>query len=397
MTDSRRARLSQMNASRNAPKPIQFVGLFPDLLGIGGIQEVSRQTVGALLEVSAQKRWSSSLLGLNDLTGIHEFSAGEHTIAFRGFGRSKLRFILSALRNSRKNPRTVLAGHINLAPIALWMKRLTPQIKVIVMAHGVEVWQPLPPRRHAALLAADIVLAASTSTVQKLTEVQHVPPEKIRKIPWPLDPEVLSMADAPTNLTAPETFPPSPVILTVGRSAASEQYKGTDNLLRALAQLRATHKDLTLAAVGAGDDLPRLQKLAADLGVASAVRFLSNLSKQELAACYACADIFALPSTGEGFGLVFLEAMAFAKPIVAAAAGGSTDLVQGNQNGLLIPPHDQTALIQALDQLLRDNSLRATLGQRGAEIVRRKYRFDLFQSQFAAVLAACGLDSLPPP
>ena len=154
---------------------------------------------------------------------------------------------------------------------------------------------------------------------------------------------------------------------------------------------------MTLAAVGAGDDLPRLQKLAADLGVASAVRFLSNLSKQELAACYACADIFALPSTGEGFGLVFLEAMAFAKPIVAAAAGGSTDLVQGDQNGLLIPPHDQTALIQALDHFLRDDSLRATLGQRGAEIVRRKYRFDLFQSQFAAVLAACGLDSLPPP
>jgi len=166
-----------------------------------------------------------------------------------------------------EKPCVVLAAHPNLAPIAVWMKRLAPQIKVIVMAHGVEVWQPLPTRRHAALLAADIVLAASASTVQKLRDVQQVPPEKIRKLPWPLDPEVLSVADAP-------------VILTVGRSAASEQYKGTDDLLHALAQLRATHKDLTLATVGAGDDLLRLQKLAADLGVATAVRFLSNLSKQ---------------------------------------------------------------------------------------------------------------------
>ena len=154
---------------------------------------------------------------------------------------------------------------------------------------------------------------------------------------------------------------------------------------------------MTLAAVGAGDDLPRLQKLAADLGVTTAVRFLSNLSKQELAACYARADIFALPSTGEGFGLVFLEAMAFARPIVAAAAGGSTDLVEHNVNGLLIPPRDQAALAKALDQLLRDPTLRSTLGQRGAEIARHKYRFDLFQSQFAAILAACGLDSLPSP
>jgi phosphatidylinositol alpha-1,6-mannosyltransferase len=386
-----------MSASRNAQKPIQFVGLFPDLLGIGGIQEVSRQTVRALLKISIQKRWSPALLGLNDPLGSHEFSAGEHKLAFRGHGRSKLRFIFSALQNARKKPCVVLAAHPNLAPIAVWMKRLAPQIKVIVMAHGVEVWQSLPPRRRTALLAADIVLAASTSTEQKLTEVQQVPSEKIRKLPWPLDPEVLRMADAPAILTAPEAFPPSPVILTVGRSAASEQYKGTDDLLRALAQLRPTHKDLTLAAVGAGDDLPRLQKLAADLGVTTAVRFLSNLSKQELAACYARADIFALPSTGEGFGLVFLEAMAFAKPIVAAAAGGSTDLVQDNQNGLLIPPHDQTALIQALDQLLRDSSMRSALGLRGAEIVRHKYRFDLFQSQFAAILAACGLDSLPSP
>jgi phosphatidyl-myo-inositol dimannoside synthase len=376
---------------------MQLVGLFPDLLGIGGIQEVSRQTVRALLDISARNGWSASLLGLNDSPGVHEFSAGKNKIAFRGFGRSKLRFILAALQIAWKKPHVVLAAHANLAPIASWMKRLTPQIKIIVMAHGVEVWQPLPARRHAALLAADIVLAASTSTVQKLAEVQQMPLEKIRKLPWPLDPEILAMADAPTNLPAAAALPPSPVILTVGRWAASEQYKGLDDLIRALAQLRATHKNLTLAAVGAGDDLPRLQKLAADLGVAGAVRFLTGLSKHELAACYARADIFALPSTGEGFGLVFLEAMAFAKPIVAAAAGGSTDLVEDKVNGLLIPPRDQATLIQALDRLLRDASLRSALGQRGAEIVRHKYRFDLFQSQFAAILAACGLDSLPPP
>jgi phosphatidylinositol alpha-1,6-mannosyltransferase len=386
-----------MNSTRPAPKPVQFVGLFPDLLGIGGIQEVSRQTVRALVDISGKKGWSPSLLGLNDPLGAYEFSAGEHRIAFRGFGRSKLRFIVAAFQNARKKPRIVLAAHPNLAPIASWMKRLAPQIKIIVMAHGVEVWQPLPPPRHTALLAADIVLAASTSTVQKLTEVQQLPPEKIRKLPWPLDPEVLSMADAPEHLAAPEAFPLSPAILTVGRWAASEQYKGVDDLIRALAQLRSTHKDLTLAAVGAGDDLPRLKKLATDLRVADSVRFLTGLSKQDLAACYARADIFALPSTGEGFGLVFLEAMAFAKPIVAAATGGSTDLVEDKVNGLLIPPRDQAALTQALDHLLRDHTLRSTLGQHGAEIVRHKYRFDLFQSKFAAILAACGLDSLPSP
>lgn len=387
-----------MNASRPAPKITQLVGLFPDVLGIGGIQEVSRQTIRALLDISAHNGWSSSLLGLNDPPGTHEFSAGgAHKINFRGFGRSKIRFVLAALQNARKKPRIVLAAHPNLAPPAAWMKRLAPQLKIIVVAHGVEVWQPLPSRRRAALLSADIVLAASTSTIQKLTEVQGVPPEKIKKIPWPLDPEVLQMADAPELLLPPKGFPPSPVILTVGRWAASEKYKGADNLIHALAQLRPAFPTLNLVAVGAGDDLPRLQKIAADLGVVSSVHFLTGLSKTDLAACYAHADIFALPSTGEGYGLVFLEAMAFAKPIVAAAAGGSTDLVEDNVNGILIAPRDQSALTNTLERLLRDDSLRKALGRGGAEIVRRKCPFHRFQSQIASILASCGLDSLPPP
>jgi phosphatidylinositol alpha-1,6-mannosyltransferase len=386
-----------MNASHPAQKNLQLVGLLPDVLGIGGIQEVSRQAISALLNISQQTNWSFSVLGLNDPTGIHEFAVGSHKMEFRGFGRSKIRFVLAALQSARKKPRIVLAAHPNLAPPAAWMKRLSPEMKVIVMAHGVEVWQPLPPRRRAALLSADVVLAASTSTIQKLTEVQGVPPEKIRKIPWPLDPDVLDLADSSKPLPRPQGFPPTPVILTVGRWAASEKYKGTDDLIRALAQLRAAFPGLNLVAVGAGDDLPRLKQIAAGLGVASSVHFFTRLSKTDLAACYAHADIFALPSTGEGFGLVFLEAMAFAKPIVAAAAGGSTDLVEDAVNGILIAPLDQAALSKALERLLRDDSLRKALGCRGAEIVRRKYPFNVFQAHLATILASCGLDSLPPP
>jgi phosphatidyl-myo-inositol dimannoside synthase len=386
-----------MNASRPAHKSVQLIGLFPDLLGIGGIQEISRQTVRALWDISARAGWSLCLLALNDPLGVHEYSTGGNKIAFRGFGRSKVRFVLAALQNANNKLRVVLAAHPNLAPPAAWMKRLAPQLKVLVMAHGVEVWQPLPRRRHAALISADIVLAASTSTVQKLTEVQGVPLEKIRKLPWPLDPGLLSMADAPEHLPLPKDFPPSPVILTVGRWAASEQYKGVDDLVRALAQLRSAFPSLSLVAVGAGDDLPRIRQIAADLGVSGSVQFLSRLPTPELAACYSRADIFALPSTGEGFGVVFLEAMAFGKPIVAVAAGGSTDLVDDGTNGILVPARDQPALARALERLLRDDSLRSALRRRGAEIVRHKYRFEAFQVQLAAILADCGLDSLLPP
>ncbi len=148
-----------------------------------------------------------------------------------------------------------------------------------------------------------------------------------------------------------------------------------------------------LVAVGEGDDLSRLKKIAADLGVSECVRFLSGLSRREIAACYDRCEVFALPSTGEGFGLVFLEAMAFGKALVGAACGGTTDVVEDNVNGLLVPARDSERLAEALAALLQDELLRTKLGQRGAEIVRRDYSFKVFQSKLELILGECGLDS----
>ncbi|MGA6960218.1 MAG: glycosyltransferase family 4 protein [Candidatus Acidiferrales bacterium] len=382
-----------MNPSRpSPPNSPGIVGLFPELLGVGGVQEASRQAAHALQKIAARLRCPTDFLGLNDPRGTHEYSAGDISIHLRGFSRSKLRFVLAALACARKNPRLVLAAHPNLAVPASWMKRFALRMKVIVLAHGIDVWEPLSPRRHAALLAADLVLAPSSYTAQKLAEVQSVPAHKIRKLPWPLNAEVLAMAASPEALPLPPAFPRAPVILTVGRWAASERYKGADELIRAVAQLRTRFPDLNLAVVGGGDDLSRLKKLVLDLNASDAVHFLEGISRRELGACYSHADIFALPSTGEGFGFVFLEAMAFAKPLVGAQAGGATDLVADGVNGLLVPPHDPPALAQALERLLRDESLRANLGRKGVQIIREKYRFDVFQTEFSRILAECGVD-----
>jgi phosphatidyl-myo-inositol dimannoside synthase len=181
------------------------------------------------------------------------------------------------------------------------------------------------------------------------------------------------------------------VILTVGRWASSERYKGADELIRAIPQLQAAVPGLHLVAVGVGDDLPRLRELATGLGIAGRVHFLENLSREEVAACYARADFFALPSTGEGFGLVYLEAMAFSKAVVGAAYGGTTDVVEDGVNGLLIPPHDAGALARALGRLLGDEPLRTQLGRRGAEIVRRKYEFGVFQAELERILSDSSL------
>ena len=137
----------------------------------------------------------------------------------------------------------------------------------------------------------------------------------------------------------------------------------------------------------------RLEKIARDLGVSESVRFLTNLSREEIAACYARSEIFALPSTGEGFGLVFLEAMAFGKPLIGTAHGGITDIIENRVNGLLVPAGDLKSLVDALAELLENESLRMELGRRGAEHVRQRYSFDFFVNNLERIIEECGLDS----
>ena len=380
-----------MTSPYSTPAARQMIGLFPELLGLGGVQEAGRQTAAALAQIAARNGWFTNFLSLNDPPGTHSIDAAEGQFSFRGFGRAKTKFAFSALRQSGKGAGVVLAAHPHLALIAALLKWKSPQLRTIVVSHGIEVWKPLPRIRRRALLSADVVLAPSTDTTRRLTEVQGVPAAKIRRLPWPLSTSFMRWADAPAKLSAPRALPRGQFILTVGRWADSERYKGADDLIRAVAQLRSEAPSPQLVAVGGGDDLPRLRMLAAELGVADRVHFLENLSREEVAACYARADIFALPSTGEGFGLVFLEAMAFGCPVVGAACGGITDIVEDGVNGFLVPSHDPKLLAETLNRLLRDDALRGELGRNGREIVRRKFAFEVFLAQIERTLIECGL------
>jgi phosphatidyl-myo-inositol dimannoside synthase len=259
-------------------------------------------------------------------------------------------------------------------------------VRSIVVSHGVEVWQPMAAGRRRALRNANLVIAPSRYTVRKLVEIQGLVPGTIRRLAWPIDPVFLRLAETPEKLPIPLGFPEGRVVLTVGRWATAERYKGADQLISALAALSGTHTDLHLAIIGSGDDVPRLQSLAEGTRAANRIHFFEGLSREEIAGSYARADVFALPSTGEGFGLVFLEAMALAKPVIGVAAGGVPDLIEDGLNGLLLPEQDSTKLAEAIDRLLRDDSLRWEMGRHGAERIRREFQFGTFCSLIEKVL-----------
>ena len=125
------------------------------------------------------------------------------------------------------------------------------------------------------------------------------------------------------------------MLLTVGRMDAREGYKGHDRVIAALPQLLAAGHDIVYIVVGEGDDRTRLQNLAAERGLAERVRFVGAIGEDVLVDAYRMADLFVMPSSGEGFGIAFLEAMACGTPALGLAAGGAVDALADGEFGTM--------------------------------------------------------------
>jgi glycosyltransferase involved in cell wall biosynthesis len=364
-----------------------IVGLFPELVATGGIQRAGRHVAAALAGYAERRRMPYRFLGLNDRRGANRGVVGQRDFAFDGFSRAKGRFVSSALREGLRQPTIVVAAHPHLAPLAWAMKMVSPRVRTFVLTHGIEVWTALAARRRWALCRADFVLAPSSDTARSVVAVQHVTPRRVQCLPWGLDPEFAFAAAATDGeITDSRRFPDGKIVLTVGRQVAPDRYKGVDLLIQAVSRLVPSVPDLSLVVIGDGTDRSRLERVAQELGVRDRVHFLGNVPGGTLAAAYRRCDVFAMPSAGEGFGLVFLEAMAFGKPVIGGAHGGTPDVIEDGLTGYLVRHGDLDRLARVLERLLTDDGLRKEMGRRAQERVHSTYLFEHFERRLTDIL-----------
>jgi phosphatidyl-myo-inositol dimannoside synthase len=370
-----------------------LIGLFPELDAPGGVQRAGKHVASVMTEFAASRGMECRILSLNEGPELKRLKVAEREIVFTGSERAKGRFLLTAIRTARRpvskgksKIKLVVAGHPNLAPVVRAMRFAAPRVKSIICTHGVEVWEPLTRLRRMALRSANVVMAPSKYTAEQVAAIQGVAPEKIRVLPWALDPQFEALAPQAAKSVAPANFPEGRVVLTVGRWRADERYKGMDTLITALPRLLPRFPELQLAAVGDGDDRAWLEDLAEETGVERHVHFLSGLSYAELAACYAHCEMFALPSKGEGFGLVYLEAMACGKPVIGGAHGGAPEVIDDGKTGYLVPHGDAAQLATAIETLLADPALEQEMGRRGKQRVENEFRFSVFAKSLRKIL-----------
>jgi phosphatidylinositol alpha-1,6-mannosyltransferase len=228
-----------------------------------------------------------------------------------------------------------------------------------------------------------LVLVTSNFARQRLSLHYGVPVEKIRVVPEPID---LAQWDALFG-AAPRSARPGFTILCV---AHFYPRKSIGTLLSALVQVRRAHPEARLRLVGHGPEEQHLRLFTRRLGLEGAVDFLGHVPRADLAAEYRAADVFCLPSRQEGFGIVYLEAMAAGLPVVACAAAAVPEVVEDGRTGLLTSPLRPGELAAALGRLAEDAALRRRLGESG----RRRaalYTPDRVATAFLRTLAEEGL------
>jgi glycosyltransferase involved in cell wall biosynthesis len=165
-------------------------------------------------------------------------------------------------------------------------------------------------------------------------------------------------------------------VLIVGRMEG-DRYKGHEDLLATLARLAPAHPELRLVIVGEGKDRARLEARARELGVAERATFTGFVDAATLSAIYRRCAVFAMPSDGEGFGLVYLEAMRAGKPCVALAGSAAAEIIVDGSTGRLVPP-GVAPLEHALGELLSDPGATAAMGAAGRERWQRAFQPALF-------------------
>jgi len=329
--------------------------------------------------------------------GQEAFDANEavSVVRYRGYGLGWLRLLpmLAATLPRAKSADAILGINIAYGGLIGLMARRLFDTPYVTFGYAYEFlkFRRIPPL--AALLRraykrSTLVVAISAFTRERLVEF-GVPESLIETIlpgapqTEPLAPEKIEEIKRVYNLNGHR------IVLAVGRMIPR---KGHATLVRAMPKILESHPETMLVCAGRGPCLDETAELARALGVADRVLLPGYVPDDHVAALYQACDVFALP-TGEdaggqveGFGLVFAEAQAHGKPVVAGRSGGVTDAVIDGETGLLVPPEDPESLADSITSLLSDPEKAAALGAKAKDRIARELNWPHFTQRLLEAL-----------
>jgi glycosyltransferase involved in cell wall biosynthesis len=272
----------------------------------------------------------------------------------RKAARGKAAFLLRVVAHAWRDRETdlVVCGHIHLLPLAWLLARLRGA-RLALIVHGVEAWQP--SRKILANWLSrrvDAIISVSKYTAERFTHWSKLPMDRVFILPNCVDLGQFKPQQRDAGLVERYGLQSNKVIMTVGRLASEERYRGFDQVIDLMPQLIKRFSNIKYLIVGEGNDRSRLEAKVEALGLSNRVIFTGYVSESEKIGHYNLADVYISPSTGEGFGIVLLEAVACGVPVVSSGVGGSREALLDGELGRLVDASDPPELLAAVASAL---------------------------------------------
>lgn len=320
----------------------------------GGIEKACRSLIYALQQSIGVDLSTYSMYD-DTSDADHRYLANSH---FKGFGNQKIKFALKILGAAFKFDQVVLS-HINLLLFAKVIKTIKPSTKIILWAHGIEVWRAIPQWKKKFLQEKAEVWAVSSYTKQQLMERHQIPSKNIKVLNNTIDP----FYQLPADFSKPEQLlqryqikSNNFVLFTLTRLSATEHLKNYDLVIESLHQLQTKQPNLVYVIGGKADEREktRLEALIKTKDLQDHVKLIGFIDENELTEHYLLADVFVLPSKKEGFGIVLIEAAACGCQLIGGNVDGSTDALLNGELGQMINPDDINDIEKAIEKAIGD-------------------------------------------
>lgn len=319
----------------------------------GGIEKFNRAFLKALADIDGEGNIEAHGWSVYDGEADERYFPNSR---YKGFRGKRLRFVFDIITSAFKFD-TVILSHINLSFVAYPIKLLFPSKKIIVVTHGIEVWDELKGFKKKLLKKADKILAVSAFTKQRIASVHGIAESRISIFHNTLDPYFIY----PTSFNKPEYLmkryslhPRAQIVFTLTRLTSTEKNKGYDHVIQVMPQLKKKYPQVRYFLGGKPDEKEkkRINNLVETNNITDCITLPGFISDEEVADHYLLADVFILPSQKEGFGIVFIEAMACGLPVIAGNKDGSVDALRNGELGTLLNPDSDEEILQGLDNVL---------------------------------------------
>lgn len=356
----------------------------------GGIQVYSAMLLEGLLAIAPKLTYEVFLKHDRPSSASQSRPANLH-IRYHGAGAipSQLRTFAFAVQGLiygfRERPDLIICTHPNYTQAAYWLHRATG-VPYWAIAHGIDVWNIQTPSLQRGLRYADRILAVSGYTRDRLLQEQDLDSSQLGLLPNTVDAERFYITEKPAHLLKRYGLTPDqPIILTVARLADADRHKGYDPILKALPAIRQQVPNVHYLLVGKGSDRPRIEAQIQALNLESSVTLAGFVPDEELRDHYNLCDVYAMPSKREGFGIVYLEALACGKPTLGGNQDGAVDALAHGELGVLVDPDNVDEIGRSLTQILQGTYEHPLLYQPEALRQQVVARFGI--QQFKATLA----------